>query len=320
VQFLLSTPVVWWAGWPFFVRGARSVRSGHWNMFTLIAAGVGAAWTYSVVAFFLPGAFPSVARSHGGMVDLYFEAAAVIVVLVLLGQVLELRARARTSGAIKALLDLAPPTALRVTDAGDTEIALADAKAGDRLRVRPGGKIPVDGVVEEGASSVDESMLTGESLPVEKLAGDRVTGGTVNGTGGFILRADKVGADSLLARIVSLVAEAQRSRAPIQGLADKVSGIFVPAVVVVAGVTFLLWYFFGPEPRLAVALVNAVAVLIIACPCALGRRARRPGRRAGEKCRGARAAGPGALARGGQDRDAHRGETAAHGNPAGRRP
>ncbi len=270
IQFLLSTPVVWWAGWPFFVRAARSIRNGHWNMFTLIAAGVGAAWTYSVVAFFLPGVFPPAARSHGGMVEVYFEAAADIIVLVLLGQVLELRARARTSGAIRALLDLAPPTALRVTAAGDVEIALAEVKAGDRLRVRPGGKIPVDGVVEEGASSVDESMLTGESLPVEKKAGDGVTGGTVNGTGGFILRADKVGADSLLARIVQLVAEAQRSRAPIQGLADRVAGIFVPAVVAVALLTFVLWYFLGPEPRLAVALVNAVAVLIIACPCALG--------------------------------------------------
>ena len=270
IQFLLATPVVWWAGWPFFVRAARSVRTGRWNMFTLIAAGVGAAWTYSVVALFLPGWFPPAARSPGGMVGVYFEAAAAIIVLVLLGQVLELRARARTSGAIRALLDLAPPTTLRVTATGDVEVALSDVKAGDRLRVRPGGKVPVDGLVEEGVSSVDESMLTGESLPVEKKAGDRVTGGTVNGTGGFILRAEKVGADSLLAHIVQLVAEAQRSRAPIQGLADRVAGIFVPAVVAVAGLTFALWYFLGPEPRLAVALVNAVAVLIIACPCALG--------------------------------------------------
>jgi len=270
IQFLFSTPVVWWAGWPFFVRGARSIRNFHWNMFTLIALGVGAAWIFSVVAFFLPGAFPQAMRSHGGTVDIYFEAAAVIVVLVLVGQVLELRARARTSSAIKALLNLAPPTAIRVTSTGDAEIALSEVKAGDRLRVRPGGKIPVDGVIEEGSSSIDESMLTGESLPVEKKTGDRVTGGTVNGTGGFILRADKVGADSLLARIVQMVADAQRSRAPIQGLADKVAGVFVPAVVAIAALTFLIWFFFGPEPRLAYAIVNAVAVLIIACPCALG--------------------------------------------------
>ncbi len=270
IQFLLSTPMVWWAGWPFFVRGARSFRNGHWNMFTLIALGVGSAWVYSTVAFSLPGVFPPAMRMHEGVVDVYFEAAAVIVVLVLLGQVLELRARARTSSAIKTLLNLAPPTAIRVTETGDTEVALAEVETGDRLRVRPGGKIPVDGVIEEGSSSVDESMLTGESLPVEKKAGDRVTGGTVNSTGGFILRADKVGTDSLLARIVKMVAEAQRSRAPIQGLADKVAGIFVPAVAAIAVLTFLIWYFYGPEPRLAYAIVNAVAVLIIACPCALG--------------------------------------------------
>jgi len=270
IQFLLSTPVVWWAGWPFFVRGARSFRNAHWNMFTLIALGVGSAWIYSAVAFFLPGAFPPAMRMHEGVVDVYFEAAAVIVVLVLLGQVLELRARARTSSAIKALLNLAPPTAIRVTATGDAEVALSEVRAGDRLRVRPGGKVPVDGVIEEGSSSVDESMLTGESFPVEKKYGDRVTGGTVNGTGGFVLRADKVGADSLLARIVQMVADAQRSRAPIQGLVDRVSGIFVPAVAGIAVLTFLIWYFIGPEPRLAYAIVNAVAVLIIACPCALG--------------------------------------------------
>jgi Cu+-exporting ATPase len=268
-QFLLSTPVVLWAGWPFFVRGAKSLRSGHWNMFTLIAIGVGAAWLYSVVAFFLPGAFPESMRQHG-VVDVYFEAAAVIVVLVLLGQVLELRARARTSSAIKALLNLSPPTALRVTESGDQEVPLSDVKSGDRLRVRPGGKVPVDGVIEEGASSVDESMLTGESMPVEKKAGDHVTGGTVNATGSFVFRAEKVGADTMLARIVNMVADAQRSRAPIQGLADKVAGIFVPAVVIIAALTFAIWFFFGPEPRLAHAIVNAVAVLIIACPCALG--------------------------------------------------
>ncbi len=268
-QLLLSTPVVLWAGWPFFVRGAQSIRSGHWNMFTLIALGVGSAWLYSVIAFFLPQVFPPAMRPHG-MVDVYFEAAAVIVVLVLVGQVLELRARAQTSSAIKALLNLTPPTALRVTPQGDTEVALADVRAGDRLRVRPGAKIPVDGVVEEGTSAVDESMITGESLPVEKQPGDRVTGGTVNGTGGFVFRADKVGADSLLARIVQMVADAQRSRAPIQGVVDRISAIFVPTVLAVAFVTFLVWYFAGPEPRLAYAIVNAVAVLIIACPCALG--------------------------------------------------
>ncbi len=270
IQFLLSTPVVWWAGWPFFVRGARSFRNAHWNMFTLIALGVGSAWIYSAGAFFLPGAFPPAMRMHGGMVDVYFEAAAVIVVLVLLGQVLELRARARTSSAIKALLNLAPPTAIRVTATGDAEVALSEVQAGDRLRVRPGGKIPVDGVIEEGASSVDESMLTGESLPVEKKSGDRVTGGTVNGTGGFVLRADKVGADSLLSRIVQMVADAQRSRAPIQGLVDKGSGMCVPTVAAGAVMTCLVWLFVGPEPRLAYAIVNSVAVLIIACPCALG--------------------------------------------------
>jgi Cu+-exporting ATPase len=269
VQFLLSTPVVLWAGWPFFVRGARSIRSGHWNMFTLISLGVGSAWLFSTVAFFLPGLFPPAMKPHG-VVEIYFEAAAVIVVLVLVGQVLELRARAKTSTAIKALLDLAPPTALRVTPTGDVEIPLSEVKPGDRLRVRPGAKIPVDGVIEDGSSAVDESMISGESLPVEKKSGDRVTGGTVNGTGGFVVRADKIGADSLLSRIVHMVAEAQRSRAPIQGLVDKVSAIFVPAVFAIAVLTFLIWFFAGPEPRLAYAIVNAVAVLIIACPCALG--------------------------------------------------
>jgi Cu+-exporting ATPase len=268
-QFLLSTPVVLWAGWPFFVRGANSLRSGHWNMFTLIAIGVGSAWIYSAVAFLAPHLFPPAVRQHG-FVEVYFEAAAVIVVLVLLGQVLELRARERTSSAIKALLNLSPPTAIRLTSQGDEEVSLDQVQSGDRLRARPGGKIPVDGTLEEGASSVDESMLTGESLPVEKSPGDRVTGGTVNATGGFVMRAEKVGDETMLARIVAMVAEAQRSRAPIQGLADKVAGIFVPAVVAVATITFALWFFFGPEPRLAYAVVNAVAVLIIACPCALG--------------------------------------------------
>jgi P-type Cu+ transporter len=269
IQFLLSTPVVWWAGWPFFARGARSFRTMNWNMFTLISLGVGAAWSYSAAALLFPGLFPEAMRMHG-QVDVYFEAAAVIVVLVLLGQVLELRARARTSGAIRALLNLAPAMAIRVTDQGETEVPLADIKAGDRLRVRPGGKIPVDGVIDEGASSVDESMLTGESLPLAKGVGDPVTGGTVNATGSFILRAQKLGAESMLSRIVQMVAGAQRSRAPIQGLADKVAGIFVPAVVAAAAITFLVWFLIGPEPRVAYAIINAVAVLIIACPCALG--------------------------------------------------
>ena len=269
VQAVLSTPVVWWAGWPFFVRGARSLRSGHWNMFTLIALGTGAAWTFSLVAFLFPSLFPAAMKGHG-VVDVYFEAAAVIVVLVLVGQVLELRARARTSSAIKALLNLAPPTALRVGETADVEIPLSDVNLGDRLRVRPGAKVPVDGLIESGTSSVDESMLTGESMPAEKKTGDRVTGGTVNGTGSFVFRAEKIGADTMLARIVSMVADAQRSRAPIQGLVDKVAGIFVPAVVVIAAITFGIWFFWGPEPRLAYAIVNAVAVLIIACPCALG--------------------------------------------------
>ncbi len=269
VQFLLATPVVLWAGRPFFVRGAKSIRSRHWNMFTLIALGVGAAWLYSLVAFFIPSVFPEAMRAHG-TVDIYFEAAAVIIVLVLFGQVLELRARARTSSAIKALLNLAPPTALRVSEKGDEEIPLEAVQAGDRLRVRPGAKIPVDGVIEEGHSAVDEAMITGESMPVEKHPGDKVTGGTVNGTGGFVLRAEKVGADTMLARIVQMVATAQRSRAPIQGLVDKVAAVFVPVVFGVAVVTFCIWFFFGPEPRLAYAIVNAVAVLIIACPCALG--------------------------------------------------
>jgi Cu+-exporting ATPase len=269
IQFVLSTPVVWWAGWPFLVRGARSLRTGNWNMFTLIALGVGSAWTYSAAAFLAPGIFPEAMRMHGA-VDVYFEAAAVIVVLVLLGQVLELRARAQTSSAIKALLNLAPATAIRVTDKGDAEVPLAEIQVGDRLRVRPGGKVPVDGVIEEGSSSIDESMITGESLPVEKGPGASVTGGTVNATGSFVLRAGKVGADSLLSRIVQMVADSQRSRAPIQGLADKVARVFVPAVAAAAALTFLVWFLFGPEPHLAYAVVNSVAVLIIACPCALG--------------------------------------------------
>ncbi len=268
-QFALSTPVVLWAGWPFFVRGWQSVKTGHLNMFTLIAIGVGAAFGYSAVAMLAPGLFPESVQEHG-RVGVYFEAAAMITVLVLLGQVLELRARARTGTAIKALLDLAPPIARIIDDAGEREVPLDQVQAGQRVRVRPGEKVPVDGAILEGRSSVDESMLTGESLPVEKAAGDAVTGGTVNGTGGFIMEAQRVGEETVLSRIVDMVADAQRSRAPIQALADKVAGWFVPAVLVIAVLTFAAWMFLGPEPRLAHAIVNAVAVLIIACPCALG--------------------------------------------------
>jgi Cu+-exporting ATPase len=269
IQFVLSTPVVLWAGWPFFKRGWRSLVTWQLNMFTLISIGVGTAFIYSAVVMLAPGIFPNAMQSHG-MIGIYFEAAAVIVVLVLLGQVLELRARSRTGSAIKALLNLAPPMARRVGKNGDEEISLEQVHVGDLLRVHPGDKVPVDGVITEGHSSVEESMITGEPLPIEKNLGDKVTGGTVNGTGGFIMRAEKVGRDTLLAQIVNLVADAQRSRAPIQGVADKVATIFVPTVLTVAVLTFALWMFFGPEPRLAYAIVNAVAVLIIACPCALG--------------------------------------------------
>jgi P-type Cu+ transporter len=270
-QLLLATPVVVWGGWPFFQRGWVSIVNRSLNMFTLIAIGTGTAYGYSVVATLFPSIFPDSFRAHGGEVAVYFEAAAVITTLVLLGQVLELRARSQTSSAIKALLGLAPKTArvLR-SDGSEEDIPLDRVRAGDRLRVRPGEKVPVDGVVLEGASSVDESMVTGEPIPVEKTPGGRVTGGTVNGTGGFIMRADRVGSDMLLAQIVRAVSEAQRSRAPIQRLADVVSSYFVPAVVLVALLTFILWSMVGPEPRMAYALVNAVAVLIIACPCALG--------------------------------------------------
>ncbi len=268
-QFALTTPVVLWAGWPFFVRGARSLRTGHFNMFTLIALGVGAAYLYSAVAMLAPGAFPETMRMAGG-VGIYFEAAAVIIVLVLVGQVLELRARSRTGSAIRALLHLAPTTAHVVENGTEREVPLDQVAIGATLRVRPGEKVPVDGVVIEGQSSVDESMLTGEPMPVTKAARDAVTGGTINGTGAFLMRAEHVGEETMLARIVQMVAEAQRSRAPIQALADRVAGWFVPAVLGVAVLTFALWYFLGPEPRLAHALVNAVAVLIIACPCALG--------------------------------------------------
>ena len=269
IQFVLATPVVWWAGWPFFKRGWHSIMSMNLNMFTLIAIGVGAAYVFSAVAMLKPDLFPH-SMPHGSKVGLYFEAAGMVTVLVLLGQVLELRARSRTGSAIKALLNLAPPTARLVGDGGDTEVQLDQVKVGDHLRVVPGGKVPVDGLVVEGHSSVEESMITGEPLPVEKSTGDKVTGGTVNGTGSFVLRAERVGGDTLLGQIVTMVAEAQRSRAPIQRLADKVAALFVPTVLAVSLITFFIWMMVGPEPRLAHAIVNAVAVLIIACPCALG--------------------------------------------------
>jgi Cu+-exporting ATPase len=271
VQALLATPVVLWGGFPFFQRGWASLRTRRFNMFTLIALGTGVAYAYSLVATAFPNLFPSAVRGHGGRVAVYFEASAVITVLVLLGQVLELRARSRTGSALKALLGLAPTTARRVRAGGaDEDVPLDAVEPGDRLRVRPGEKVPVDGTILEGVTTIDESMLTGEPLPVEKRAGDRVTGGTVNGAGGFVMRAERVGRETLLARIVQMVADAQRSRAPIQQLADRVSGYFVPAVLVTALLTFATWAWLGPEPRLAHALVNAVAVLIIACPCALG--------------------------------------------------
>jgi len=269
-QFVLSTPVVLWAGWPFFERGVRSLVTRHLNMFTLIALGTGAAYIYSVAATIFPGAFPASFREHGA-VPVYFDSAAVITVLVALGQVLELKARAATGGAIRALLQLAPQTARRVADDGtESDVPLEHVHAGDRLRVRPGEKIPVDGEVLEGASAVDESMITGEPMPVEKAPQEKITGGTINGTGSFVMRAERVGNDTLLARIVQMVATAQRSRAPIQRVADAVAGWFVPGVVAASAITFAAWAWLGPEPRFAYALLNAVAVLIIACPCALG--------------------------------------------------
>ncbi|MEP7161597.1 MAG: heavy metal translocating P-type ATPase [Dermatophilaceae bacterium] len=275
IQLVLATPVVLWCGWPFFVRGWASLRSRNLNMFTLIAMGTGVAWVYSLIATVAPGIFPDSFRQSDGMgvgtVDVYFEAAAVITVLVLLGQVLELRAREQTSGAIRALLDLSPKTARRITDDGsDEEIALADVQLGDRLRVRPGELVPVDGAVQEGRSFVDESLVTGESMPVTKSVGDSVIGGTINQSGGLVMVAEKVGRDTMLARIVAMVADAQRSRAPIQRMADRVAGIFVPVVVGVAVLAFVIWALVGPDPKLAHALIVAVTVLIIACPCALG--------------------------------------------------
>jgi Cu+-exporting ATPase len=271
LQFILSLPVVLWAGWPFLVRGWNSLVSRSLNMYTLISLGIAVAFAYSVVAFLVPQIFPPAFRDASGQVGLYFEAAAVIAVLVLLGEVLQLRARDNTSGAIRALLRLAPRTAIRVrSDGSDEEIQLDQVYPGDRLRVRPGDKVPVDGEVLEGHSSVDESLVTGEAVPVEKHAGDKVTGGTLNGTGSFVMRAERVGSETLLAQIVQMVAEAQHTRAPIQNLADRVSSYFVPAVVGVAAVAFVAWSIYGPPPAMAFALVSAVSVLIIACPCALG--------------------------------------------------
>jgi Cu+-exporting ATPase len=271
IELALATPVVLWAGWPFFVRGYRSIITWNLNMFTLISIGVAAAWVYSVVATVVPEVFPESFRDANGTVGVYFEAAAVIVTLVLLGQVLELRARRRTSGAIRALLDLAAKTAHRIDDDGnESEVPLDEVQTGDKLRVRPGEKVPVDGELVEGKSTIDESMITGEPMPVQKQAGDAVTGATVNQRGSFIMRADRVGSETLLSQIVQMVAEAQRSRAPIQRLADLAASYFVPAVLLVSVVTFIVWAIFGPAPAMAYAIVNAVAVLIIACPCALG--------------------------------------------------
>jgi Cu+-exporting ATPase len=271
LELALATPVVLWAALPFFHRGFESIVNRSPNMWTLISLGVGAAYGYSVVATLFPDAFPHSFRGHGGAVPVYFEAASVIVALVFLGQVLELKARERTGSAIRALLDLAPKTARRIgKDGSETDVPLDEVHVGDLLRIRPGDNVPVDGVVDQGRSSVDESMITGESVPVEKTAGDRLTGGTLNKNGTLVMRAEKVGADTVLSQIVELVAKAQRSRAPIQGLADRVSFYFVPAVVLVAIVSFIVWAIFGPQPSMVFALVSAVSVLIIACPCALG--------------------------------------------------
>jgi len=271
MELLIATPVVLWGGWPFFVRGWQSLVSRHFNMFTLIGIGTGVAYLYSLIATQFPGIFPAAFRSEDGEVAVYFEAAAVIVTLVLVGQIMELRARSRTGAAIRTLLGLAPKTARQLkADGSEEDVPLDQVQPGDRLRIRPGEKVPVDGAVVEGSSAVDESMVTGEPIPVEKTAGDRVIGATVNGTGSLVMEAERVGSETLLAQIVQMVAEAQRSRAPIQKLADQVAGYFVPAVVGAAVVTFVIWAAVGPQPALAHALINAVAVLIIACPCALG--------------------------------------------------
>lgn len=270
LELALATPVVLWAGWPFFQRGWSSIRTVHPNMFTLIAIGTGIAWVYSVVAVVSPQIFPPSFRGHNGEVGLYFEAAAVVVTLVLLGQVLELRARSATSGAIRALLDLSPKMARTVREGTEEDISLDRVQIADILRVRPGEKIPVDGIVTEGRSSVDESMITGEPIPVEKGIGDKLTGATVNGTGSFLMRAERVGSETLLSQIVKMVSDAQRSRAPIQKLADRVAAYFVPTVLLISVASFVLWAVFGPPPAMAYAVINAVAVLIIACPCALG--------------------------------------------------
>ncbi|WP_372641810.1 heavy metal translocating P-type ATPase [Hyphomicrobium sp.] len=271
IQFVLATPVVLWAGWPFFVRGWASVRSGHLNMFTLIALGTGTDYLYSLAATFVPGMFPAGFRGMGGTVAVYYEASAVITVLVLLGQVLELRARDQTGGAIRALLNLSPKYARRLRDGtDDEEIPVEQVQVGDRLRVRPGDGVPVDGVVVEGKSAVDESMVTGESMPAPKISGDKLIGGTINGNGSIVMRADTIGAGTVLARIVAMVSEAQRSRAPIQRMADTVSGYFVPVVLGIAVIAFIAWAIWGPAPALAYAMIAAVSVVIIACPCALG--------------------------------------------------
>ena len=271
IELVLGTPVILWAGWPFFVRGWKSVVSRNLNMFTLIGMGVGAAYLFSIVAVLAPGIFPDGFRDPEGNVGVYFEAGAVIVVLVLLGQMMELGARERTGAAIRALLDLAAKTARIIREDGsEEEIPLEDVKVGDRLRVRPGDKVPVDGIVVEGRSSIDESMISGEPIPVEKVEGENVTGATINGTGSLVMEAKRLGADTMLSQIVEMVANAQRSRAPIQKLADSVAGTFVPAVIGIAILSFIVWAIWGPAPALAYGLVNAVAVLIIACPCALG--------------------------------------------------